>query len=114
MDEAALFEAVAASRLAGAALDVFAHEPYAPIDSSHDLRLLPNVITPHVGSHTTDANRGMAARAAAQHRARRGGTLWRDGYDRADLKVGAPPYSGIGLAFPPSPSAVRGGIQESC
>jgi hypothetical protein len=56
----------------------------------------------------------MAARAAAQHRARRGGTLWRDGYDRADLKVGAPPYSGIGLAFPPSPSAVRGGIQESC
>ncbi len=64
VDEAALFEALAAGRLAGAALDVFAHEPYTPIDTTHDLRLLPNVmLTPHVGSHTAEANRRMAERA---------------------------------------------------
>ncbi len=64
VDEAALFDALIGGRLAGAALDVFTHEPYTPIDAAHDLRALPNVIlTPHVGSHTTDANRGMAARA---------------------------------------------------
>ena len=35
-----------------------------PADSSRDLRNLPNVIlTPHVGSHTREANRLMATRA---------------------------------------------------
>jgi phosphoglycerate dehydrogenase-like enzyme len=66
VDEAALYDALAARQLAGAALDVFEREPYEPIDPSHDLRTLSNVIlTPHSGSNTTEANRGMAARAVA-------------------------------------------------
>jgi len=64
VDERALFDALAGRRLAGAALDVFAHEPYAPIEGSGDLRSLPNVIlTPHVGSNTAEANGRMAERA---------------------------------------------------
>jgi phosphoglycerate dehydrogenase-like enzyme len=64
VDEAALFEALLERRLAGAALDVFAREPYAPVEGSGDLRSLANVIlTPHVGSNTVEANRRMAERA---------------------------------------------------
>jgi phosphoglycerate dehydrogenase-like enzyme len=64
VDETALYDALAEKRLAGAALDVFDREPYVPADLSRDLRTLPNVIlTPHVGTHTGEANRGMAERA---------------------------------------------------
>jgi phosphoglycerate dehydrogenase-like enzyme len=64
VDEAALFAALVEGRLAGAALDVFAREPYEPAEGSNDIRSLPNVIlTPHVGSNTVEANRRMADRA---------------------------------------------------
>ncbi len=64
VDERDLYDALAARRLAGAALDVFDREPYVPADPARDLRTLPNVVlTPHVGSHTREANRMMATRA---------------------------------------------------
>jgi phosphoglycerate dehydrogenase-like enzyme len=64
MDENALYDALAAGRLRGAAMDVYDREPYVPVDPARDLRRLPNVIlTPHVGSHTPEANGRMAARA---------------------------------------------------
>lgn len=63
VDEGALYEALEAGRLAGAALDVYVREPYEPIPG-RDLRTLPNVILlPHVGSNTAEANVRMAERA---------------------------------------------------
>jgi phosphoglycerate dehydrogenase-like enzyme len=64
VDEAALYDALAGRRLAGAVLDVFEREPYEPVDPSRDLRTLENVVLlPHVGSNTAEANRRMAERA---------------------------------------------------
>ena len=64
VDLDALAAALEAGRIAGAALDVFAQEPYEPAEGRADFRELPNVIlTPHVGSNTVAANRRMAERA---------------------------------------------------
>jgi lactate dehydrogenase-like 2-hydroxyacid dehydrogenase len=61
VDEAALYDALAAGQLAGAGLDVFEVEPYRPAAPDKDLRTLANVVlTPHVGSNTAEANRRMA------------------------------------------------------
>lgn len=67
VDEAALYDTLAAGRLAGAASDVFLREPYEPVAPGKDLRALPNMIfTPHGGSDTFEANARMGASAAQQ------------------------------------------------
>lgn len=61
IDEIALYDALKAGKLAGAALDVFENEPFVPVNSDKDLRHLGNVIlTPHVGSSTVEACQRMA------------------------------------------------------
>jgi len=64
VNEADLFAALSEGRLAGAALDVFAREPYEPVNPDVDFRQLQNVILlPHVGSHTIEAGRRIGQRA---------------------------------------------------
>jgi lactate dehydrogenase-like 2-hydroxyacid dehydrogenase len=64
LDENALYDSLAAGHLGSAALDVFEHEPYTPMDPSKDLRQLANcLMTPHVGSNTAETNRAMALTA---------------------------------------------------
>lgn len=56
VDEAALCDAIAADRLAGAGLDVFDAEPHVP----HILRDSPRtMLLPHIGSATTATRRQM-------------------------------------------------------
>lgn len=57
VDEQALIAALAADRIAGAALDVFEHEPEVPAALLNDRRL---VLTPHIGSATGEARQSMA------------------------------------------------------
>ncbi|MGK7868128.1 hydroxyacid dehydrogenase [Falsiroseomonas sp. E2-1-a20] len=63
-DEAALAEALAASRIAGAGVDVFLHEP-PPHD--HPLMAFDNVLlTPHTAGITAESLHDMAVGAAEQ------------------------------------------------
>jgi len=66
VDEAAVYDALAARQIGGAGLDVFETEPYVPVDPAKDLRRLEDVVlTPHVGSNTVEANRRMAQASLA-------------------------------------------------
>jgi phosphoglycerate dehydrogenase-like enzyme len=59
IDEAALFQCLETKQIAGAALDVFAKEPYEP--AGPDFRTLENcILTPHCASNTVEANARMA------------------------------------------------------
>jgi lactate dehydrogenase-like 2-hydroxyacid dehydrogenase len=69
VDENALYDALSSGRIAGAALDVFEHEPYVPISPEKDLRTLTNILlTPHVASNTAEANRRIAEACVANLR----------------------------------------------
>ncbi|MBT9387034.1 2-hydroxyacid dehydrogenase [Pseudooceanicola sp. CBS1P-1] len=57
VDEAALLACLAADGLAGAALDVFEHEPQVPEALIADPRV---VLTPHLGSGTEETRQAMA------------------------------------------------------
>ena len=64
VDEEALAEALIASRLAGAAVDVFGTEPMTP---DHPLRAAPHtVLTPHLGASTSEAQGRVGAEMAEQ------------------------------------------------
>lgn len=66
VDESALYDAIKAGTVAGAALDVFVEEP-PPKD--HPLLLLDEVIaTPHLGASTAEAQEGVAFTVAEQMR----------------------------------------------
>ena len=70
VDEIALFDLLSSGHLAGAALDVFAREPYIPAAPDKDLRQLSNcILTPHVASNTNMSNRRMALRCVANIKA---------------------------------------------
>lgn len=74
IDEAALYDTIAAGRLAGAGLDVFDIEPYRPVGGK-DLRTLDGVVmTPHVGSNTVECNARMAERVLRNLRAAASGS----------------------------------------
>ena len=57
VDETALITALAENRVAGAALDVFEHEPHVPQALIENPRV---VLTPHIGSATEETRTGMA------------------------------------------------------
>jgi phosphoglycerate dehydrogenase-like enzyme len=64
VDEQALYDALVAEQIGGAALDVYDREPYEPAAAGKDLRTLSRVIlAPHIGSNTAEANVRMAERA---------------------------------------------------
>ena len=63
IDEGALAEALVSGRVAGAALDVFEHEP--PVDSP--LLRAPNLVaTPHLGASTVESQRNVGLLIAEQ------------------------------------------------
>lgn len=63
VDESALFEALQQGKLSGTALDVYEKEPYSPVHPEKDFRKLDNVVlTPHIGSYTTECSERMAMR----------------------------------------------------
>ncbi|MGQ0816310.1 MAG: phosphoglycerate dehydrogenase [Gemmatimonadota bacterium] len=62
INEQALHDALAAKRIAGAAIDVFEEEP---LPADHALRSLPNVVlTPHLGAATVEAQQNVAIEIA--------------------------------------------------
>ena len=64
VNEDALAAALAAGRLAGAAVDVYSSEPMRP---DHPLRTAPNtVLTPHLGASTSEAQERVGEEMASQ------------------------------------------------
>jgi D-3-phosphoglycerate dehydrogenase len=64
IDETALYEALAAGKIGGAAIDVFSIEPASP---DNPLLKLPNVVhTPHLGASTEEAQVNVAVDIAEQ------------------------------------------------
>lgn len=83
VDENALYDLLQSGHLAGAGLDVYENEPYVPIDPGKDLRTLPNVVlTPHIGSSTSECAERMAERVIRNIQFSIEGR-----YERMDIKI---------------------------
>jgi phosphoglycerate dehydrogenase-like enzyme len=83
IDEAALIRALRERWIAGAALDVFEHEP---LDPASELWALPNaIITPHCGGVGPNLGRDSAAEVAANLRRFVAGRPLRHLLNRADI-----------------------------
>ena len=83
IDEVALYDLLKSGKLGGAGLDVFENEPYVPVHPEKDLRTLPNVVmTPHIGSSTTECIDRMAKRVIQNIRSRIDGN-----YEAMDIKT---------------------------
>jgi D-3-phosphoglycerate dehydrogenase len=64
IDEAALYDALAAGKIGGAAIDVYSVEPASP---NNPLLKLPNIVhTPHLGASTEEAQVNVAVDIAEQ------------------------------------------------
>lgn len=81
IDEEALCQALQAGRIAGAALDVFEHEP---LDDSPLLRNPRVILTPHLGASTEEARMANAVEISAQV---------------ADILAGKPPRFPVNAPF---------------
>ncbi len=92
VDEAALYDALEAKALRGAALDVVAEEPPPPEGTGARLHRHPRVIaTPHVGGSTVEALERIATELAR---------------DVASVLSGSPAAGAVNAAVPSGPDAV--------
>ena len=72
VDERALYDALAAERIGGAAIDVYDREPYEPAAAGKDLRALSNaIVVPHRQQHRGGEHPHGRARVEEHHACRR-------------------------------------------
>ena len=99
IDEDALYEALAAERIAGAALDVYTSEPPISSPSASKLLELENVtLTPHLGASTAEAQEKAGVAVAHSVRLALAGELVPDAVNVAGGAIDDVVRPGVGLA----------------
>ncbi|MCL6423730.1 phosphoglycerate dehydrogenase [Brachybacterium sp. JHP9] len=99
IDENALYEALSAGRIAGAALDVYSSEPPSGSASASRLLELENILlTPHLGASTAEAQEKAGVAVAHSVRLALAGELVPDAVNVAGGAIDDAVRPGIGLA----------------